>query len=262
MTDFFTDNFGEQTKTTETGDAGADFLAQQQDEINGLENQFGISDNAGTNDFFSPSVSDTKLNTNTNMLNLENMDFANTNHINDSDAPITIENEDLILNGLDPIASNTANSPLNMPCCTEQSTPTIISSPYDIKIEAESIAKWRKEFEARIADADSKETKLLSEWEMQAKQDLDDWRRQRQEALEKQRQVNLENEQEFIDERESRSRENGGSGIDWAKVSNLCDFNKTSKKSKDTSRMKSMFLQMKGEAVKETTNKDKLVNGQ
>merc|ERR1711976_409158 len=118
--------------------------------------------------------------------------------------------------------------------------PTMAAN-YDIKEEAASITAWKKEFANRLQELDDKETKQMADWEEKAKQDLEDWRRRRQEALEKQRQVNLENEQSFIDERESRSKEGGGD-IDWCKVSNLCDFNSKNKKNKDASRMKSMFL--------------------
>ena len=60
------------------------------------------------------------------------------------------------------------------------------------KPEAASITAWKEEFKNRLEDLDTKEEKLMGEWEEKAKKDLEEWRRRRQEALEKQRQVNLE----------------------------------------------------------------------
>merc|ERR1711981_273586 len=152
-----------------------------------------------------------------------------------------------------PSSFNDQNSIDNSTPVNNNAAPIMFAAPtstinYDIKEEAASITAWKKEFAERINDLDSKETKQMAELEEKAKKDLDDWRRRRQEALEKQRQVNLENEQSFIDERESRSKEGGSVDIDWTKVSNFCDFNSKTKKNKDASRMKSMFLQMKGDA--------------
>lgn len=244
-----------------SGDAGQDFLNQQQNDIDALEDQFGMSNNDnfqqpqdGTIDFFAPQEQTTPADLTTPVV------AGGNAASNDSD--IDIGDEDNVL----PTAGPVPNSFIDSSSLAEVSTPnTLISNntvtaaapvaAYNVaelsfKPEAASITAWKEEFRNRLLELDDKEAKLMVEWEEKAKKDLEDTKKRHQEALEKQRQVNLENEKSFIEERESRSKEGGGD-IDWAKVSNLCDFNmKTNKKAKDTSRMKSMFLQMKGDAVK------------
>jgi len=231
------DPFGDAFGAPATGDAGQDFLNQQANEVAALENQFGVGEvqDNGVSDFFAAPAEPTAI-----------------TKSHDSDIDIMAEEEmppAIPTSFADPNSIDLSNSTPN------NNEPVALAAPiqavnYDIQEEAASITKWKKEFATRIQELDEKELKQMSEWEEKAKKDLEEWRRRRQEALEKQRQVNLENEQSFIDERESRSKEGGGD-IDWTKVSNLCDFNmKSTKKAKDTSRMKSMFLQMKGDAVK------------
>jgi len=226
-----------------SGDAGADFLTQQQNEMEALENQFGVTSEpadttqqSGVPDFFAPAESaPAELTT------------PETNTKADSDIGADDDDEQP-LPSAGPVPNSFIDSTSN-----EVSTPVISGPAYsaaEFRPEAASITAWKSEFQNRLSELDEKEAKLMTEWEEKAKKDLEEWRRRRQEGLEKQKQVNLENEQSFIEERESRSREGGGD-IDWTRVSNLCDFNmKANKKSKDTTRMKSMFLQMKGDAVK------------
>jgi len=227
--DLFDDIKPEQT------DAGADFLAQQQNEVNELENQFMNNDGSAnlfdtetlqvTEDMGDMNIkADSDIGIDDNGIN---MDAAQNNPFGDNLTFDAVQNEE-------PVTSSPIIESIN--------------NKYDIKIEAESITEWRKQFQARIDEADEKEAKQIAELEKQAQKDLDDWLKQRKEALEQQRQTNIINEQSFIDEREERSRE-GNDEIDWIKVSDLCDFNaKNNKKSKDTTRMKTLFLSMKGEA--------------
>lgn len=251
--DPFGDNFG-----SSSNNAGNDFLNQEQNEVAALENQLmggetGTGD--GMADFFAPATdTNTKETTKSRDSDIDidcedNIPQAVPNSFTDPNS----------ISGFDALSStptNTTAAPLAFGSGMGGSINT--TSNYDIKPEAESITLWKKEFAARVQELDEKEQTQMSDWEEKAKKELDDWRRRRQEALEKQRQVNLENEQSFIDERKSRS-EQGGGDIDWTKVSNLCDFNmKSNKKSKDTTRMKSMFLQMKGDAAK---NDKGLLNG-
>jgi len=217
-------------------DAGADFLNQQANEMDALENQFGISTennnptDGGEADFFAAAVKEEEGN----------------------DSDIDINADEIVMDTMTPVDDNTTDlgALMGEPMMSQNSISSITQpKTYDIKVESENIANWKKEFAQRIEDLDDKETKQMVDLEEKAKQDLEDWKKSRQEALEKQRQLNLENEQSFIEERESRSKEGSGE-IDWCKVSNLCDFNNKNKKSKDTTRMKSMFLQMKGDQMK------------
>jgi len=251
MSDPFGDAFGSAPANNQTtNDAGADFLNQQADEMNALENQFGVSETVnpveGEADFFAAAAPSEPV--------------KNVNDGNDSDIDINADDDEVVM-GQSEAAPVVAAAPTDFGAIvmgegTNFSTQNSVSASsitqpktYDIKVESENIAKWKKEFSQRLEDLDEKETKQMVELEEKAKKDLEDWRKSRQEALEKQRQLNLENEQSFIDERESRSKEGSGE-IDWCKVSNLCDFNNKNKKSKDTTRMKSLFLQMKGDQLK------------
>ena len=232
-------------------DAGQDFLQQQENEMKNLENQFGMVD-FNNNDNQNGVAIET----------VEEVDFfagssgqEQQQQQNEQSTPSPLDD----LSALDPVSNSI---PMPVPVTSSSPSNNNNNNKYNIKVESDNITKWRKEFEQRISDLDNKEAKAMAEWETQAAQDLEEWRRQRQEALEKQRKINLENEKSFIEERESRSNNednnnsDGGDNksVDWVKVSNYCDFNAKSrsknKNQKDTSRMKSMFLQMKGEQVK------------
>jgi len=265
--DPFGDNFGSGEPATAAAaaatnggaqDAGANFLAQEQNELAALENQL-LDTHIQTNDEDLMGGGEDLLNSNNqqeaaaapelvleteNPINSDIFGGGGSNNVTDS-SPVT-NGAATALGDFDQniIQNNNVDDDV-----LESSTPqvSIIAQPaapaYDIKVEPESIRKWREEFKQRIADADEKEQTLKDEWLAKAEQEADEWRRQRNEMLEKTKKANREAEQIFIEERESRSKEGGDA--DWSKVSDLCDFNpKTSKGSKDTSRMRSLFLHL------------------
>lgn len=249
MSDPFGDNFGVET-TTQPTDAGANFLAQEQNELAALENQLldaQITDEANGNDDGMVIVANGDE-------DLMGGDFTTAQPVvENNNAMEAVDLFGAADTNTSPTTNNVIeNSNVDDDVVVLDQTPTlstpIVANPpapaYDIKIEPESIRKWREEFNQRIADADAKEQELKEELLAKAKQDLDEWSRQRHETLEKTKKANREAEQIFIEERESRSKEGGDA--DWSKVSDLCDFNpKTSKGSKDTSRMRSLFLHLK-----------------
>ena len=75
-----------------------------------------------------------------------------------------------------------------------------MSSPaYDIKIEPESIRKWREEFNQRLTSADEKEASDKQQMLDQAKSELEDWAKQRKDTLEKTKIANREVSSEFFE---------------------------------------------------------------
>lgn len=247
MADLFGDNFGEQQPQAQNQvDAGANFLAQEENEIAALENQL-LNSNIEENNEAVPS---------------ENVDFDPFGSNDQQTAQVEQNDIDLLAGGDDDtpaveieqfesVAEPVANPIIAMPAAEPiVSTPvsnTMSSPAYDIKIEPESIRQWREDFKKLVDSKDEKEAKEKQQMLDQAKKDLEDWAKQRKDTLEKTKAANREAEKDFIEERESRSKGEVSPGdIDWTKTSELCDFNpKSSKGSKDTSRMRSLFLHLR-----------------
>ncbi|XP_050761368.1 clathrin light chain B isoform X9 [Gymnogyps californianus] len=96
-------------------------------------------------------------------------------------------------------------------------------------------------------DAASKVTE--QEWREKAKKDLEEWNLRQNEQMEKNRANNSDNphhlrrasEEAFLKESKEETP-----GSEWEKVAQLCDFNpKSSKQSKDVSRMRSVLISLK-----------------
>jgi len=259
------DPFAELTGQAATPqDAGADFLTSEQNEIAALENQLLNSDineqqpADGTTDFFgTDTTTNQEASNGFELVNGDGMAVAATG--GDSDIDILAEDTNVIennftepqCNGLEEFAGAASAMPV-MEAAPVSSSPVVsMSAPaYDISIEPESIRTWREEFNRRIQEADAKEAAAKQEWLAQAKKEMEEWQRQRDDTLEKTKAANREAEKAFIEERESREEEGKSRGdvqdIDWTHTADLCDFNpKSSKGSKDTSRMRSLFLHLK-----------------
>ena len=107
--------------------------------------------------------------------------------------------------------------------------------------EPEKIKRWREEFAQRIKDKDAAEETKRADMKDSASKELQDWQRHYEEQLERQKKSNRDAEASFI-----KQRDESGPGAEWERVCWLCDFNpKTSKQTKDVSRMRSLLLQMK-----------------
>jgi len=254
MADLFGDNFGEQQPVA-AQDAGMDFLAQEQNEIAALENQFLDS-----------NIEDAQQQQQQPTETFEADLFGSSDPFGAQNTQVVQDNDiDLLAGGDDdtPVAEtelfeSMAEQPaeVELMAAIPMDESPIISTPisnsmsspaYDIKIEPESIRKWREEFNQRLTSADEKEASDKQQMLDQAKLELEDWAKQRKDTLEKTKIANRESETAFIEERESRSKGEILPGdIDWTKTSELCDFNpKSSKGSKDTSRMRSLFLHLR-----------------
>ncbi|XP_074772666.1 clathrin light chain B isoform X6 [Athene noctua] len=115
--------------------------------------------------------------------------------------------------------------------------------------EPESIRKWREEQKKRLEELDAASKVTEQEWREKAKKDLEEWNLRQNEQMEKNRANNSDNpqclcrasEEAFLKESKEESP-----GSEWEKVAQLCDFNpKSSKQSKDVSRMRSVLISLK-----------------
>uniref|UniRef100_UPI00398F7EFA clathrin light chain A-like n=1 Tax=Pristiophorus japonicus TaxID=55135 RepID=UPI00398F7EFA len=136
--------------------------------------------------------------------------------------------------------------------------------------EPDSIRKWREEQLKHLEELDANSREAELEWREKAKKELEDWYTQQEEHLEemktsnrilddafykqpfadvigyvtdiKQHCYNLQQAAELPDVSEDQEL---GSGSEWERVLHLCDLNsKTSKPSKDVSRMRSVLVSL------------------
>ncbi|XP_043198275.1 clathrin light chain-like isoform X2 [Amphibalanus amphitrite] len=110
------------------------------------------------------------------------------------------------------------------------------------RIEPEKIRRWREEQKARLEEKDEEEERKKAEWREAAKKELEDWYKQHEESVSKTRAANRAAEKELVSG-EAKSTERAA---DWEQIAKLCEFNpKVSRNTKDTSRMRSLILQLK-----------------
>lgn len=109
--------------------------------------------------------------------------------------------------------------------------------------EPESLRKWREEQKTRLEALDSASKAAEAEWREKAKKELEDWHVHQNEQMEKNKANNRASEEAFLAETDGDSP---GSGSEWERVARLCDFNpKTNKQAKDVSRMRSVLISLK-----------------
>ncbi|CAN7998789.1 unnamed protein product, partial [Ixodes hexagonus] len=121
--------------------------------------------------------------------------------------------------------------------------------PTPVREEPEKIKKWREEQAKMLEIKDVEEEKKKDELRAAAKKELDEWYARYQELIEKSKQANRDPyplrrnaEKEWVCERDAANAE----GREWEEIAKLCDFNpKSTRNSKDTSRMRSIILQLK-----------------
>jgi len=120
-----------------------------------------------------------------------------------------------------------------------------IQSVDKLSKEPEQITRWREEQKLRLSTKDAEEELKKKEWAENAKKELDDWYKNRQEQLTKTIANNKVNNKATIDEL-AALREKADSEAEWDRISKLCDFNpKANKNTRDVSRMRSILLQLK-----------------
>ncbi|GAA6226383.1 clathrin light chain B isoform X3 [Lates japonicus] len=114
--------------------------------------------------------------------------------------------------------------------------------------EPESLRKWREEQKTRLEALDSASKAAEAEWREKAKKELEDWHVHQNEQMEKNKANNRlcpslarASEEAFLAETDGDSP-----GSEWERVARLCDFNpKTNKQAKDVSRMRSVLISLK-----------------
>merc|ERR1712029_1018301 len=119
------------------------------------------------------------------------------------------------------------------------------------RIEPETIRAWRADNEKRLAEKDAKEEENLKQAREQAKKELADWYKKYNEQLAKTKSSNRSAEEEFVAE-VNDIKPVAGAKPNWERINKMVDFNsKNSKSTQDTTRMKSILIQLKqnGKAV-------------
>ncbi|XP_024062227.1 clathrin light chain A-like isoform X2 [Terrapene carolina triunguis] len=122
-----------------------------------------------------------------------------------------------------------------------------------LQSEPESIRKWREEQKERLEVLDANSRKQEAEWKEKAIKELEEWYARQDEQLQKTKVNNSTNinhpcysleqaaEEAFVNDVEETSP-----GTEWERVARLCDFNpKSSKQAKDVSRMRSILISLK-----------------
>ncbi|XP_070794618.1 clathrin light chain A isoform X3 [Pituophis catenifer annectens] len=202
-------------------DPAAAFLAQQENEIAGIENDEGYSI-------------------------LEN-----------GELPVGMQGQDGLT--ADAIDGVTNGDIYQLPLCLDQESngPTdcyaAISQVDRLQTEPESIRKWREEQRERLEELDANSRKQEAEWKEKAIKELEEWYARQDEQLQKTKANNSTNinhpcysleqaaEEVFVNDVDDSSP-----GTEWERVARLCDFNpKSSKQAKDVSRMRSVLISLK-----------------
>ncbi|XP_058505797.1 clathrin light chain B isoform X3 [Solea solea] len=198
--------------TTEEDPAAA-FLAQQESEIAGIENDGDNGDNDG--DGFG------------------SLEGANghqpaqpqpTSYDGFEDEPATV-NGDLFQESNGPTDNYAAIAQVDIQ-----------------RQEPESLRKWREEQKTRLEALDTASKAAEAEWKEKAKKELEDWHVHQAEQMEKNKANNRASEEAFLADSDGDSP----TGTEWERVARLCDFNpKTNKQAKDVSRMRSVLISLK-----------------
>ncbi|XP_039212645.1 clathrin light chain B isoform X2 [Crotalus tigris] len=185
-------------------DPAAAFLAQQENEIAGIENDEGISCAEGAARGSQEAAGEPRIN------------FENTGG--------TTVNGDVFQESNGPTDAYAA-----------------IARADRLTQEPESIRKWREEQKKRLQELDAASKVLEQEWREKAKKDLEEWNIRQNEQMERNQANNRASEEAFLKESKEET-----TGTEWEKVAQLCDFNpKSSKQSKDVSRMRSVLISLK-----------------
>uniref|UniRef100_A0A2K5F5L8 Clathrin light chain n=1 Tax=Aotus nancymaae TaxID=37293 RepID=A0A2K5F5L8_AOTNA len=131
-----------------------------------------------------------------------------------------------------------------------------ISQVDRLQSEPESIRKWREEQTERLEALDANSRKQEAEWKEKAIKELEEWYARQDEQLQKTKANNRSGvlhkpiyfvvasraaEEAFVNDIDESSP-----GTEWERVARLCDFNpKSSKQAKDVSRMRSVLISLK-----------------
>ncbi|KAJ8976231.1 hypothetical protein NQ317_009728 [Molorchus minor] len=220
--------FGDNFDQTEV-DPAAEFLAREQDELAGLEDEVKpaaivvppISNDEPTN-----SVS-----------SFEMVDDSDADGFKDSKV-----NVDDFLFGTESYEHDIDQGLSNGDFREVSPTPL---QRQEERVEPEKIRIWREEQVHRLEEKDKEEEKKKLEWREIAKKELEDWYKNHEETIAKTKAANRTAEKQFVAEDDEIEP-----GTEWERIAKLCDFNPKAKQgSKDVSRMRSIVLQMKQNPV-------------
>ncbi|XP_076250963.1 clathrin light chain-like isoform X3 [Rhynchophorus ferrugineus] len=209
--------FGDNFEQAEV-DPAAEFLAREQDELAGLEDEVKPAAVTGTSS--SLANGDEPANPTGSFELIENFEQD------------TIKQEN------------------NIDVKKEQYNGTGISPPSSLqREEPEKIRIWREEQAKRLEEKDREEERKKEELRENAKRELEEWYKNHAETIAKTKAANrdaaMNAEKEFVAEDDEIQP-----GTEWERISKLCDFNPKAKPgSKDISRMRSIILQMKQNPV-------------
>ncbi|CAH1098934.1 unnamed protein product, partial [Psylliodes chrysocephalus] len=200
----FGDNFG-----TTDEDPAAEFLAREQDELAGLEDEVkpaAISAPVLNGDDPTNSASSFEMVENTDQDGLGEQKYDFQADMNSQD-----------YREVSPIPRQ------------------------DDRPEPEKIRIWREEQVKRLEEKDKEEEKKKLELREVAKKELEDWYKSHEDTISKTKAANRNAEKQFVAEDNDLEP-----GTEWERIAKLCDFNPKAKQgSKDISRMRSIILQMK-----------------
>eukprot|EP00057_Strongylocentrotus_purpuratus_P034725 XP_796327.1 PREDICTED: clathrin light chain A [Strongylocentrotus purpuratus] len=120
-----------------------------------------------------------------------------------------------------------------------------ISSADNRANEPEKIRLWREEQKEILEKKDEEADELEVEWKVSAKKEISDWYARRDEQGVKAKASNRAAEEAFIQERDEITP-----GQEWERIARLCDFNpKNNKNLKDITRFRSILLHLKQSGV-------------
>lgn len=209
--DAFGDNFTSETDI----DPAAEFLAREQNELAGLEDEIP------------PVVMTTPVPVVSSTI--------------EDDISGNFENMTVGINGNGAGSFEMINT-IDQPTDSEFSAPEpVIPAPTVTKEEPEKIKLWREEQATRLKEKDIEEEIKKEEWREAAKKELEEWYKHHAETTSKTKATNRNAEKQFVAEADEVEP-----GTEWERISKLCDFNpKSSRTSKDVSRMRSIILQLK-----------------
>jgi len=205
MADFEEVNAGEGTGGFEGADPVADFLAREQNQLAGLEDNFDAFGGGAGNvadDFTGDHI----------YGNVSAGEY-------ESVAQQVVTNED---QGSDPYNA--------------------VKSVDKLRQEPEKIRKWREDQAERLAKKDAESEKKKAEWREIARHELEEWYKHRDEQVDKSKALNRQSEDAFVTERDEKKP--GGEWERICRLCDFNPKN-APRSSKDVSRMRSILLQLK-----------------
>ncbi|XP_072257151.1 clathrin light chain B isoform X2 [Pyxicephalus adspersus] len=151
----------------------------------------------------------------------------------------SIEQSDL--GGYDDLVTTPVNGDLHQDSSGFNDGYAAIAQADRLTQEPESLRKWREEQKERLEELDAAAKVTEQEWREKAKKDLEEWYQRQSEQIEKNKVTNRASDEVLASEPKDEE-----TGTEWERVARLCDFNpKSSKQSKDVSRMRSVLISLK-----------------